>query len=612
MIVSFLAELKWKTTGILCVDAAYGNSVTSGIVDAMKNAGNSVEYTRCVGSASTIDDMRKTMSVIMGANTRNLVIAMNSNAVPFQHFKTLFFENNLQNEITLFFSESFCSKHVPDLFLFPGSFCATYSVNSTLEDEYNPLFTGRNTSEDAADLVALGYNLSTVNLIGRDVFSAFAHDAVLHMMTAITTFPGSSSPSIYVHLRSITTSGMTGTVSLSGADRVSADGKVLNVVSDGTLNKVGLVTGPNLTFSSSAANLLIRGNQYSFGEAPSELRRSASAAAADSLQNIIAVFTVVVVLLVFGYVCYRLYRSKRFKRLVQSGIGMVALRVVILSGVIVLYFFSAFTVINANVHNTEVVAAHILLTIIGGFVTIAEIVALSKYFALQISANDVPDDVEMWWQTLLTRIQMSSIVLKDLPQIGLSFAAVVQFKDNHFVVIFALCVACILFGTKIMGAVDKFLSLTKQLTEKKERRFKSLRSVVRSIILQIRSAGGPAQFRLKAGTANDLTPSSSSSEVCVFRNNMKVRDEGRFLFLRGQVQKFVLMLKSNDLTQNEFIAMAYDELVGRFVKGEGGIADCFGASVNSFNANMVKNDDRRLSKKKSKRVVHELIVLEDA
>jgi hypothetical protein len=75
------------------------------------------------------------------------------------------------------------------------------------------------------------------------------------------------------------------------------------------------------------------------------------------------------------------------------------------------------------------------------------------------------------------------------------------------------------------------------------------------------------------------------------RNNMKVRDEGRFLFLRGQVQKFVLMLKSNDLTQNEFIAMVYHELVGRFVKGEGGIADSLGASVNPFNASMVKNEN---------------------
>jgi hypothetical protein len=601
MIVSLFAKLKWKTTGILCVDGAYGNSVTSGIVDAMNSIGGSVEYTRCVGSASTLDDMRKAMSVITGANSRNLVIAMNSNAAPFQHFKSLFFEYNLQNEVTLFFSESFCSKHVPDFFLFPGSFCATYSLNSTLDDAYNALFIGRNTSEDAADLVALGYDLNTVNLIGKDVFSAFAHDAVLHMMTAITTFPGSSSPSIYAHLRSITSHGLTGLISLSGADRVSADGKVLNVLSDGTVKNIGLVTGPNLTFSSSASQLLIRGDQHGLDNPPPELRRAISAASQDSIENLIVLFVVIVVLLVFGLLCYRLYRSKRFKRLVQSGIGMVALRVVILSGAIILYFFSAYTIIDANVQNSGVAAAHIILTIVGGFVTIVEIVTLSKYFALQISTSDVPDDVERWWQTLLTRIQLSSIVLKDLPQIGLSFAAVVQFRDSQFVVIFALCVACIFFGTKIMGAADKVLSLTKELLQKKERRFKTLRSVARYIVMANRTAGGPVPLRY------DLTPSSSSSEVLVVRNSIKALDERRFLFFRGQVQKFVLMLRDNDMTQNEFIALVNHELVRRFVENYDGATDSFSTSVNPLGRPVAKATNAT-----RKRSVHETIILEDA
>ena len=574
MIVAVVTNLGWRSISILCVEGAYGNSVAAGLSDALAQVGGNVEISRCVSATATVTEVNMAVDQLLKANTRVIALAMNSNAVAFPLFKARLFALGVQNDVTLLFSESFCSKNVPDFYLFPGSFCATYAVNATLSDPFEAQFASRDFTTDYNDLLALGYNSSNQNFTSYNVFSAFAHDAVQQMMTALVTYPNSSSRNIFAHLRSITTNGFTGKVQLSGNDRITASGIVHSVQADGTTARIGQILSGNFTPSSLllSQGVLVRGSYYSLGSVPSELRRLPSmstteSAPAVSTNTLVAVLLLIVVVALIGFLGNRLRHSKRFKALMRSGLPLVGLRVLILAGALVLYCSSVFTVVSSNSANIGFVGAYIAITAVGGCVTIVEATTLVRYFLLQASAKDeLPDEVVTEWTDFIGLMSAVSLGLKDLPQISLSFAAVVQESQTTFVVILALCVSSIFFGSKIASVLELIQLWIAKFLKKPERRFFHFQQVVKFIVLSIRLRGiGKFTF----DQVDTLPSDCGAYEIQLYRDGLKARQPKRYRELKRIVQRFALDLKSvSHISQAEYVGLVRADLNKRFIQSE--------------------------------------------
>jgi class 3 adenylate cyclase/ABC-type branched-subunit amino acid transport system substrate-binding protein len=224
-----LLKLGWTQINILCVDDAYGRSVSAGVSAAITKAGGSVFVSRCLPATTSEEKVKEALAALSKSSSRITFAAM----LPTQATAKSIIANALSMEMhkkmVFFWSEAMCSLADRTYAQLHGSLCATYTAKPSVMDPFLLSYRARNQTIDEQLLTAIG-DVAPLPLATTDIYAALAHDAAFHAMSAINahTVAGSSA-TIVDYLRQHTSSGASGAITLdANGDRVAADAVVYN------------------------------------------------------------------------------------------------------------------------------------------------------------------------------------------------------------------------------------------------------------------------------------------------------------------------------------------------------------------------------------------------
>jgi hypothetical protein len=272
----------------------------------------------------------------------------------------------------------------------------------------------------------------------------------------------------------------------------------------------------------------------------------------------IGILVGVIAFLLLVFLGQKIYRSKRFRMLLHSGLPMLLFSAMILSGTMVLYCFSVYSVFSQGQDGVFVIV-YASLTGLAGFITLMEITGIFRYFILQAnSSEDLPDEVESEWRWYFAWLKLLSLGLKDVPQLALAFIAVT--KNSYFVLIISLCIASIFFGTKIADVVEFAQKWVKvHVFDSTARKITSIRQLARFVLLTFRISRGKMHTIVPR-----LLPGSSQDEVNAYQHTMFELFPHRAREVKKAAKLVAEELESKAITEAEFVGLVYPILKSRF------------------------------------------------
>ena len=551
--VSVLRAWNWLQISILCVDDSYGRSVASGVADALGAIGGVVEVSRCISATASTETVIQVVDVVLAARSRVLFVAMSPDTQAYSAFVTYLHRRN-DPSLILVFNEGCCSSNEARYLSFPGSICASYSVNDLRMRPFYNSYLARNTSEELAELHTLGFD--GVDTTSTSVFAAFAHDATYHIMSSIATQYATQNYSVspIAYLRSHVTGGVTGDVVLdSNGDRVSCDSAVYNVLPNGTHRVIGHIR--NGVFDLSERPFLLGDYKATI---PSHLRPTEDKNMTQ-LITYVAIGAVFFIILVFTLYKLRRVGLERLKRLLKSGLVGTVLAILMRCSQATINVISGNTVAQSN-STITFKCFFLVLTAIACTVNVVEVVVLTLFFLFNLrTLGDFVEEELLQWRGRMAKVSVVAIGTKEIPMLIIALAAILMDEHDLFLIL-TMVVSAVLLGLTVddVGAVWKaFLWSSKA----KSRRFKTLRHAARFVMLVHRMSGSSAGL-LTASKSLDL--SSNYEEVQQAALFLRMSDPERYAVIENIARETRVLLQDQGATQNEYYAIVEPALRDRY------------------------------------------------